>query len=78
MILEIEAEGWVLIIGAIGSMATVVGAALVGVIMALKSTNAKLDEAAVRREEIAEVSPPHLVPPERPVRRTRPTGGRRP
>lgn len=49
--LEIDAQGWVLIIGAIGTCATVVAAAAVTVIVALK-TNQKLDTAAARREEI--------------------------
>ena len=81
MILEIDAQGWVLIIGAVASAATVIGAAVVGVIMALNQLNRKIDEAAERREEIA-VSPQGapkppagLVPPERPIRMPR---GRRP
>lgn len=49
--LEIDAQGWVQIIGAISAAATVIGAAVVGVIMAWKA-NQKLDQAAERREEI--------------------------
>jgi hypothetical protein len=51
MILEIDAAGWVQIIGAIAAAATVISAAIVGVIMAWKA-NQKLDAAATRREEI--------------------------
>ncbi len=60
--LEITAEGWVAIIGAIGATATVIGAAVVGVIMAWNA-NKKLDVAAQRREEIAVSQPGNPVPP---------------
>lgn len=52
MFLEITAEGWVAIIGAIGATTTVIGAAVVGIIMAWQNGK-KLDAAAQRREEIA-------------------------
>ena len=53
MILEIDAQGWVLIIGAVASAATVIGAAVVGVIIAWQNGK-KLDVAAERREAIKE------------------------
>ena len=51
MFLEIDAQGWVSIIGAIAAAATVIGAAVVGVILAWKNNQA-LQQAATRREEI--------------------------
>ena len=53
MILEITAEGWVIIIGSIAAAATTIGAAVVGVIMALAQLNRKVGAAAERREQIA-------------------------
>lgn len=53
MILEIDAQGWVLIIGAIATAATTICAAVVGVIIAWGNSK-KLDQAAQRREEIKE------------------------
>lgn len=54
MIIEIDAAGWVAIIGAIGTASTVIAGAAVLVIVALGNTNKKIDAAAQRREEIAE------------------------
>ncbi len=53
MFLEITAEGWVAIIGAIGILATTVAGAAVMVIVALGQLNKKVDAAAERREQIA-------------------------
>ena len=70
--LEITAEGWVAIIGAIGILATTVAGAAVMVIVALGQLNKKVDAAAQRREEIATtvlnpstavVSAPPVAPP---------------
>ena len=62
MMLEIDADGWVQIIGALGVFVTVAGTALVGVIMAFRA-NQKLDAAAQRREEIASSPPGRPEPP---------------
>lgn len=51
MFLEIDAQGWVAIIVALGGFATILGAAIVGVIIAWKNGQ-KLDTAAARREDI--------------------------
>jgi hypothetical protein len=54
--LEIDATGWVAIIGAIGTLITGAGVTAVGVIMALR----KLDAAAERREQIKNELQPGL------------------
>ena len=51
MILEIDAQGWVAIIGALGAFVTILGVAATGVIIAIR-TGQKVDAAAARREEI--------------------------
>ena len=51
MILEIDAQGWVAIIGALGAFVTILGVAATGVIIAIR-TGQKVDAAAQRREEI--------------------------
>lgn len=59
MILEIDAQGWVLILTAAGGFVTILGTAIAGVLIALKTgqkvsaTADKVDQAATRREEIA-------------------------
>ena len=58
MVLEITAEGWVAIIGAIAAASTVIGAAMVGIIMALGNLNRKVDDAAIRREQLAKPDKP--------------------
>ncbi len=52
MLLEIDANGWVAIIGALGTAATVIAGAAVLVIAALGNMNKKMDAAATRREQI--------------------------
>lgn len=51
MLLEITAEGWVAIIGAVAAAITVLAAAITSVIIAWGNSK-KLDVAASRREEI--------------------------
>ncbi len=62
MILEIDADGWVKIIGAVGVLVGLTSTAIIGVIMAWKVNN-KLNVAAQRREEIAISQPGNPVPP---------------
>mgnify|MGYP001563213585 CR=1 FL=1 len=59
--LEITAEGWVAIIGALGAFVTILGATVVGIVVAMNA-NKKVDAAAVRREELAAGAPPAEPP----------------
>ncbi len=51
MILEIDAQGWVAIIGAVSAAVVAGCAAIAGVFIAI-SNSKKLDAAATRREQI--------------------------
>lgn len=57
-----NAEGWVTIIVALGGFVTILGTAIVGVIIAWR-TGQKIDQAAQRREEIAQSPPGSPSPP---------------
>ncbi len=53
---------WVVFFAAAGGFVTVLGTAIVGVIVALRA-NQKMDAAAQRREEIASSPPGEPTPP---------------